>query len=149
LHLSTNARMAERFAATQAKWTNGTTLRILLLLLLPELAVLYLLRSELSALHPVAVLLTSLLGNSHPAGPQDALELALLAGALPLSLGLVCGLWALYRGVSPLAGVVVGMRRLALPSLVCLLIAYLFLLNRTLALDIEASRAIGDAAQND
>lgn len=140
---------AERFAAAQIRWTSGTTLRMILFLLVPALCALYLLRAELSLLHPVAVLLTSLMSNSHSADVKAALNLALLASALPLSAALVSSLWALYRGLAPLAGALVGLRRLALPAIACLLIAYLLLLNRTLALDIEASRAMGEAARND
>ena len=42
-----------------------------------------------------------------------------------------------------------GLRKLTLPCLVCLVAAYAVLLNRMLILDAEASRAIRTAAQND
>lgn len=131
------------------RWTRGTTLRMLLLIVLPYLIVLYTNRGELSGLHPVAILLTSLSGVPRAGGVRDAVELALLASALPLLLPLVCGMWGLYRGASPAAGALLGLRRLALPTLVCLVAAYAVLLNRMLILDAEASQAIQKAAQND
>jgi hypothetical protein len=132
-----------------ARWTRGTTVRMLLLIVLPYLVLLYTHRGELSGLHPVAILLTSLTGVPRASDLREAMEIALLACALPLLLPLACAFWGLYRGASPLASALLGLRRLALPCLVCLVGAYAILLNRMLILDTEASRAIQKAAQND
>ena len=134
---------------TAIRWTRGTTLRMLLLIVVPYLIVLYTHRGELSELHPVAILLTSLTGIPRAASVRDSIELALLASALPLLLPLSCGMWGLYRGTSPAASALLGLRRLVLPTLICLVAAYAVLLNRMLILDAEASRAIQKAAQND
>jgi hypothetical protein len=131
------------------RWSRGTTFRMLVLIVAPYLVILYVQRGELSALHPVAILLTSLIGIPHPTGFRDSLELASLASALPLTMVLGGALWGLYRGQSPLAGALLGLRRLAIPGLVCLVAAYAVLLNRMLVLDAEASQAIQKAAQND
>jgi hypothetical protein len=141
-HVSGLKRVRER-------WSQGTTLRMLVLIVLPYLVILYAMRGELSALHPVATLLTSLTGAPRATGVRDSMELALLASALPLLLPLACAAWAFHRGVPPFAGAILGLRKLALPCLVCLVCAYAVLLNRTLILDAEASKAIQKAAQND
>ncbi len=134
---------------TAVRWSRGTTLRMLLLIVLPYLVVLYTNRGELSGRHPVAILLTSLTGLPRAGTVRDALELAFLASALPLLLPLACGLWGLYRSASPATSALTGLRRMALPTLVCLVAAYAVLLNRMLVLDAEASQAIQKAAQND
>jgi hypothetical protein len=141
--------MAAKIGKAARRWTHGTTVRMLLLIVLPYLAILYTHRGELSSLHPVAILLTSLIGVPRASGVQDSLQLALLSSALPLALPLACALWGFYRGVSPAAAALLGLRRLALPCLVCLVAAYAILLNRMLVLDAEASQAIQKAAQND
>ena len=133
----------------ESRWQNATTARMLTLLIPPGLALLYWLRPELSFLHPVATLLMSVMGASHVATPRDALALALMACGLPVAFVLLVGLWALWRRVSPLAGVVVGLRRSALPALACLALLYLGLLDWTLQLDAAASRGISEVAQND
>ncbi|HZT43170.1 MAG TPA: hypothetical protein VFA07_13455 [Chthonomonadaceae bacterium] len=136
-------------ASVEARWDLEWTLWLIALLLLPSLGILYFLRPVLSGLHPVAVLLTNLMDSTRTATPTDALELALLSTALPLAITLVAGVWALTQRLSPLAGVAVGLRRMALPSIAVLMLAYLLLLNQTLRLDTQASRAINEAAQND
>ena len=119
-------------------------------LLIPSgAALLYWLRPELSFLHPVATLLMSVMGNSRVATPGDALEVALMASGLPVAFVLLTGLWAVYRGVSPLAGVAVGLRRSVFPALACLSLLYLGMLDWTLQLDAAASRGISEVAQND
>ncbi len=122
---------------------------MLALLLVPGLGILYLLRPVLSSLHPAAVLLTSLMGDVRTVTPGDALELALLVVGLPLIIALAAGLWGMYRNISPMAGALIGLRRMTLPIIACLVLTYLALLNRTLLLDAQASRAIQKAAKND
>jgi len=111
--------------------------------------ILYTQRGELSALHPVAILLTSLSGVPAGAGAGATMQTALYACALPLLLPLACAIRGLYRGISPAPAAVIGLRKLLLPTLVCLVAAYAVLLNRMLVLDAEASQAIQKAAQND
>jgi len=139
------AEMAE----VEARWSGDTTAWMLALLLIPGLITLYLLRPALSNLHPVAALLTSLMGGVRTLTAQGAIQIALLGYALPLAALLTASLWALLRRLSPLAGALVGARRLALPAVACLAFAYLLVLSRTLRLDAAASRAINEAAQND
>jgi len=103
----------------------------------------------LSGLHPIAVLLTTMMGVLPTATLRDVLQSALLASALPLAFVLAAGCWALHGRVSPLQAVLVGLRHIALPAIACLIVAYLLLLDRTLRLDAQASRAINEAAQND
>ncbi len=133
----------------ESQWNHGTTAQFLALLLLPGLAALYLLRPTLSSLHPVAVLLSNLMGVPRALTPAGALEIALLASALPLAIALTACLWAVFRRLPPLVGALVGLRRMAFPALICLALAYLLILGRTLRLDATASRAINEAAQND
>jgi hypothetical protein len=133
----------------EARWNGAVTMQMLTALILPGLTLLYLIRPILSGLHPVAILLTASLGGLRTATPGDALQSALLASALTLAIAFTAGVWALYRRVAPLEAMCVGLRRLALPAVACLLVTYLLLLNRTLSLDAQASRAINEAAQND
>lgn len=133
----------------ESRWTPEMTWRMLTLLLVPGLGILYLLRPVLSSLHPAAVLLTSLMGDVRTVTPGDALELALLVVGLPLIIALAAGLWGMYRNISPMAGALIGLRRMTLPIIACLVLTYLALLNRTLLLDAQASRAIQKAAKND
>ncbi len=74
---------------------------------------------------------------------------ALLTGALPLAAILAAGIWGLSRRVSPVASAMLGLRRIALPTITCLVVVYLVLLQRTLLLDTRSSRAINEAAKND
>jgi hypothetical protein len=141
--------LLSEMAAVDARWSGDTTAGMLALLLIPGLVTLYLLRPALSNLHPVAALLTSLMGGVQTLSAQGAIQIALLGYALPLSVLLDASLWAEFRRLSPLAGALVGVRRLALPAIACLAFAYLLVLSRTLRLDAAASRAINEAAQND
>ena len=141
--------LADKSSAGSIRWGHGTTARMLIFIVLPYLVLLYTRRVELSGLHPVAILLTSLTGAPRGSGARDAVELALMAGALPLFLPLASALRALYRGASPVAGAVLGLRHVALTCLVCLVAAYAVLLNQMLILDAEASQAIQKAAEND
>lgn len=136
-------------AGAEARWDLEWTLWLIALLLLPGLGTLYFLRPVLSGLHPVAMLLTNLMNSTRTATPMDALALALLSTALPIAVALAAGVWALTQRLSPLASVAVGLRRMALPSIAVLMLAYLLLLNQTLRLDTQASRAINLEAQND
>ncbi len=134
---------------TDACWKSGTTLRTAALLLVPFLLSLYECRYYLSSLHPVALLLTSMMGIPPAAAPEDALQTALLGSGLTMALVLVVGLWSLYRRLDPLSAVLMGLRRLTLPLLVCLSLAYIGVLNQTLHLDTATSRALNEVAQND
>ncbi len=139
----------EESASTLSRWTFGTTLRMTLLLFLPLLIALYERRYYLSSLHPVAVLLTSIMGIAPPGTPRDACQVALLGGGLTLALVLLISLWSLYRRVEPAAALFTGISRLALPLMLCLSLAYIGLLNQTLHLDSATSRALNEVAQND
>jgi hypothetical protein len=136
-------------ADVEAQWKWGTTATLLCTLLLPGLIALYLLRPQLSGLHPVAALLTGLTGTPPMLTAQNALGIGLLGCALPLAFCLASALWAFLRRLSPLAGALVGLRRMALPALACLALAYLLMLSRTLRLDNAASHAINEVAQNE
>lgn len=142
-------RIASGISEAEARWTNGTTLRMLLLLMIPTLTALYFLRPFLSTLHPVAIILASLIDISRTDNPTAVLDMALLAGILPLAVILISCLWGLVRRVSPLESARIGISRLTVPAISCLVLAYLLLLNRTMLLDVAASRAISEAAQND
>ena len=136
-------------AAVSEYWKSGTTLRMAAFLLVPLLLCLYERRYYLSSLHPVALLLTSVMGIAPPAAPQDALQTALLGSGLTLALLPVVGAWSVYRRVEPLAALVLGLRRITIPLLVCLSLAYIAVLNQTLHLDTATSRALNEVAQND
>ena len=135
-------RVAER-------WRRGTTLRFLFALLVPGLFLLWQLHPLLSSLHPVALLLAALMGIDPPASGVHALQVGLLACALPLTLVVELCAWALWRRVRVTAAVTYGLRRLFLPALTGFIVLYLLLLNQTLRLDNEASHAINEAAKDD
>lgn len=116
---------------------------------MPALLALAILRGYLSGLHPIATALTSLVDAPHSAGVKDTLQLALLACAIPITTITCLTLIALGRKRSILASVTGGIARLMPSVAACLLIGYLALLNRTLSIDSQASRAISEAAQND
>jgi threonine/homoserine/homoserine lactone efflux protein len=97
----------------------------------------------------VVVLLTRWFSNAPTPTLGAMLLIALLAGALPLALMLAIGARGLAQNVRPTAAVVVGMRRMALPALACLLGVYLLLLQHTLMLDTLATHAINEAEKND
>ncbi len=130
-------------------WKSGTTLRMAAFLIVPLLLCLYERRYFLSGLHPVALLLTSIMGIAPPASPQDALQTALLGSGLTMALLTVVCLWGLSRHVEPLAALLLGLRRLTPPLLACLSLAYIGVLNQTLHLDTATSRALNEVAQND
>ena len=135
-------RVAER-------WGRGTTLRFLIALLVPCLLLLWQLHPLLSSLHPVALLLEALMGIDPPASGVHALQVGLLACALPLTLVVELCAWAMWRRVRVTAAVTYGLRRLFLPALTGCVVLYLLLLNQTLRLDNEASHAINEAAKDD
>ena len=130
-------------------WKSGTTLRMAAFLLVPLLLLLYERRYFLSGLHPVALLLTSIMGILPPPTPEDALQTALLGSGLTIALLIVVGLWSRCRRIDPLAALLLGLHRLTLPLLVCLSLAYIGVLNQTLHLDTATSRALNEVAQND
>ena len=136
-------------AFAELRWRPATTARLLGFLLPLGAGLLYWLRPELSFLHPVAALLMSVMGATHFPTPLESLSLALMACGLPVTFVLLVGLWGLYRRVSPMAGVSVGLRRSVFPALACLSLLYLGLLYWTLQLDAAASRGISEVAQND
>ena len=146
---NSKSKIQNQEARAEACWRPATTARLLGLLIPPGAALLYGLRPELSFLHPVAALLMSVMGATHVPTPGDALGVALMACALPVTFVLLAGLWSLCRRVSPLAGVMVGLRRSLFPALACLSLLYLGLLYWTLQLDAAASRGISEVAQND
>ncbi len=130
-------------------WSRGTTVRFLLLLVPPGIALLLAIRPWLGIRHPVALLLASLMGLSRPADPSETLGLALAGAAMPLATGLAVMAWSIRRRIAPRQAFRVAFRRLTLPLLGCLAIAYVGLLKETLRLDTAASRAINEAAEND
>ncbi len=132
-----------------AYWRWGTTLRFTLVLAAGTGLLLYGLRGLFSGLHPVALLLSSMMGIAPPATAAHALQVGLLACALPLLLILLLCVWALRRGFPVVSAVVYGLRRMFLPALAGLALAYLLLLNQTLRLDAEATHAINEAAKDD
>lgn len=132
-----------------ACWKSGTTLRVATFLIIPLLLYLYDSRYYLSSLHPVALLLTSVMGIAPPTAPVDALQTASLGSGLTMALVVIVGGWSIYRRIDPLSAVLLGLRRLTLPLLVCLSLAYIGVLNQTLHLDTATSRALNEVAQND
>jgi len=132
-----------------ACWKSGTTLRMTAFLIVPLLLCLYERRYFLSGLHPVALLLTSVMGITSPTAPEDALQTALLGSGVTMALFLVVGLWSIYRRLDPLTAVLLGLRRMTLPLFVCLSLTYIVVLNQTLHLDTATSRALNEVAQND
>ena len=130
-------------------WGRGTTLRFLLVMAAGTGLLLYSLRGLFPTLHPVALLLSSMMGIAPPATGLYALQVGLLACALPLLLIVSLCLWALWRDFPIAVALVYGLRRLFLPALAALALAYLLLLNQTLRLDAEATHAINEAAKDD
>ncbi len=140
---------AEQWVRAEIRWKPGTTVRMTLLLMLPIGAVLYLSQETLSDLHPVAVILSSVMEYSRSITPLFALYLTLLFYGIPLLLALFAGLWGLWRKQSPIATLLIALQRLTLPLASVLLFAYLLLMNQTLSLDATATRAINEAAEHD
>ena len=133
----------------EQRWHRGTTGRLLFFLLSPYLAALWFLRPLLSGLHPVAQLLTSLMGMEPATSFGRVFQVALLSCAMPLMLVTGLCLWALWRRVPVLAAVTIGMRRVLLPAAICIALAYLILLQQTLSLDTESTHAINEVARDD
>ncbi len=131
------------------RWTTGTTLRMAAFLFLPLLILLYDRRYYLSSLHPVAVLLTSIMGISPSPSAKDACQIALLGCGLTPALLLLVALWSSYRRAEPGLALLTGISRLLMPMLLCLSLAYIGLLNQTLHLDSATSHALNEIAQND
>jgi hypothetical protein len=136
-------------ARAEERWRRSTTLRFLIALIVPSLLLLWLLHPLLSSLHPVAILLTTMMGIEPSTSGVHALQVGLLACALPLIQIVELCAWALWRRVRVTTAVAYGMRRLFLPALTGLVLFYLLLLNQTLRLDNEASHAINEAARDD
>lgn len=137
----------QEFVEQEWRWT--TTLEMLFALLIPGAAILYLFLPTLSTLHPVAAMLTGLMGTGRDLTVINALIVGLLASALPIAITLYGCVWAFWRNLSPLACAVAALRRLAVPCLACLILGYIVLLSHTLRLDADASHAINEAAQNE
>lgn len=142
-------RTGDVWDEAETGWQLAHSLWTLALLLPLGLLALFVLRDWLPSLHPVAVLLSSLLTNAAIITPLETLQLAFLALALPLSVVLLIVLHALWRRWPLLPTLLVALRGLCLPALLSLTLCYLMLLNQTLRLDSEASHAINEAAQND
>jgi hypothetical protein len=134
---------------TASSWQSGTTLHMTFFLVIPLLLFLYDRRYYLSGMHPVAVLLTSIMGIVPPTSAEDALLTAALGSGLAMVVIVATGLWSLSRRVEPLEGLLLGLRRLTLPLIVSLSLAYIGVLNQTLHLDTATSRALNEVAQND
>ena len=107
-------------------------------------------RPLLSAMHPVAAALYSLTDTSLIVNQRAALELAATATIAPALVLLLQGISVYLRRRnsdraigSPFA------LRAAVPSLICLILLYVALLNRTVLLDKQYGRALSDAARND
>ena len=133
----------------ERRWQCGTTVRFLVALMAPGLLLLWFLHPLLSSLHPVAILLATMMGIEPLTTGVHALQVGLLACALPLILVVELCAWALWRRVRVINAVTYGLRRLFLPALTGLVLFYLLLLNQTLRLDNEASHAINEAAKDD
>lgn len=136
-------------AEASSCWTSKTTVQMLTVLLVPGLVALFLLRPALSNLHPVAVLLRTMIGGPRTMSAAQAVQVALLITALPIGIVLMASFWGVWRRVSPIASAATAIRRLLLPAMACLLVTYLTLMNLTLRYDAEASSAIETVAKND
>ena len=149
LQTRVNSDLPLNRTAIEERWRTATTLRFLFALLTPGLILLYVLRPLLSSLHPVALLLANMMGIVPETSGLRALRVGLLADAFPITLIICLCLWGIFRRVAVSAAVVLGLRRLFLPSLTCIALFYLMLLNQTLRLDAEATHAINEAAKDD
>lgn len=130
-------------------WSLIGTLSAVLLFTGPTLVGIYFLRPFLSTQHPVASALTSLVDVAHSINVTEALQVALFGSMAPLSAMVGLSVWALTRKGPVAPQVFTGVKRLAAPTIACLAFAYVVMLNRTILLDVDASRAISDAARND
>lgn len=116
---------------------------------LPPIIVIFASRDYLSAQHPIAAALTSLVDVGHNMSIRETFMHALMACGVPLLAVfglLVMSVFKRKMAVATSARVLVAMT----PATIMVLgLAYVVLLNRTLMLDSEASRAISEAAKND
>ncbi len=135
--------------AQMRKWSLLTTVTLSALVVCPALICITLFTPLLSAQHPVAAALTSLVDLAHNVTTSEALQVALFGTLVPLTALIGLAVPALVRKQLMLPRVCQGMMRLAAPTVVILALAYVVMLDRTIALDGEASRAISDAARND
>lgn len=131
------------------RWKTGTTWRFLISLIVPGTLLFWTMQPILSNLHPVAVLLTNMMGIQQSNNSFHAIQVGLLASVFPFLLVVELCLWALYRRVSIEIVLFSGLRRMFLPTLASLFMLYLILLNQTLRLDGEATHAINEAAKDD
>ncbi len=140
---------AEQWVRAEIRWKRGTTFQMALLLLIPLGVLLVTAHDALSDLHPIAVILTSVMEYSRSITPLYALYLTLLFYGLPLMLLFWAGLWAVWRKQSPIATLLTALQRLVLPLSSVLLLTYLLLMNYTLNVDASATHAINEAAEHD
>lgn len=133
----------------QMQWTNIDTIKSVLALLLPGAVLLYFCMPYLSHLHPAAVLLSSVLTAPHTLTALDALQLALLTYALPMSMVVLASIWSIHRYITPMTGLFLWLHRTIFPLILCLSLSYLVLISRTLSWDASASIAINQEAEND
>lgn len=103
----------------------------------------------LSTLHPVAAALTSLVYMSRTTTVLESYQIALVACGLPLLLMVALTTIALVRNRPIVASIAEWGYRASPAIAMCLVLAYLVQLNRTIMLDAKASRALSEAAQND
>jgi hypothetical protein len=115
----------------------------------PSLTAIILFWPVLSAQHPVAAALTSLVDVSHNVSTAEALQAALFGTMTSCTVLAALTIDALMRKRPVLSNLCSGLTRLGPPIVICLTLAYVVSLNRTILLDAEASRAISDAAKND
>ncbi len=135
--------------SAESCWNSATTVWLGAIVLVPGLIALTMLRPVVSSLHPVAVLLTSLIGAMRPMTPGLVLGTALLAGTLPVALTLAASVWGLLRNIRPLPAALLALHRASLPLVAGLAVSYILLLTYTLRVDAEVSRDINEAARND
>lgn len=133
----------------ERQWDWMTTAQMLAGLLLIAVVAFPFLIPVLCSLHPVATLLTGLLASPRPLPFGTAILVGILGTALPVYAMICSSIWAFQRGQSPWAGMLIGLRRIALPGIAGLTILYTVMLSHTLQLDVSASHAINEAAQNE
>lgn len=107
------------------------------------------LQPVIGRMHPVAELLMRLFGVVQPPSAWETLRAALLAAGIPAALLLISALRALARGLPPVQAAAVSLLRAAFPGIVILSVAYVVVMQRTLVLDLQTSRALHEAARND
>jgi hypothetical protein len=141
---------SNRRAAYEVRNWNSITVGVFTALIIcPTLLCIGLMWPLLSSQHPVAAALTSMVDVTHNVTTGEALQVALFGAMAPLIALIGLSIPALLRKKPVLPQVYRGLNRLSAPIVGCLALAYVVSLNRTIILDIEASRAISDAARND